>query len=348
MTLRASLLLAALCLASPLAAEEAPPPATPAPVVTEILSFESPVIRSYPGVVAATNEVTMAFQLGGLMVERAVDLGDPVLSGEPLALLDQTSLAEDVAAAQANLRAAEAQAQAAQLSYQRAQTLNARGVAAAAQLEAALAAQDTTNAAVEAARASLAQAEDAQRFSGLVAPGDGIVTAIHAEAGTVVAAGQPIVTLAISDAREVVIDVPSLQLPLFGPQSRFVIISRDGLSEAGGHLRLVAPVTDRAARTHRIHIALDSADMRIGSLVSVQLDIDAAQVLSLPTSAITAAGTVWRVTADRLLEEVAVTWGEELDGRRIVLSGLSRGDEVLVRGLDAAREGLQVGERIEE
>ena len=333
-------------IAAPLAAEDLPAPTNPPPVVTEILSFESPVIRSYPGVVSAVNQVTLAFQLDGLMMERAANLGDSVLQGQPLALLDQTSLAEDVAAAEAALRAAEAQAQAAQLSYQRAQTLNERGIAATAQLEGALAAQDTTAAAVEVARATLARAEDAQRFSGLVAPSEGVITAVHAEAGTVVTAGQPILTLAASAAREVVIDVPTNQLSLFTPEARFIVSARDGASTTGAGLRLIAPVSERAARTHRVHIALDTPELRLGSLVTVQLDVAQAQVLSLPAAAITAQNTVWRVTPDRKLEEIPVTLGDEVEGRRIVTAGVDVGDEILVRGLGAAQDGLLVGERI--
>lgn len=344
--MKARLFLLAACAALPTWAEDLPVPTTPPPVVTEILSHESPVIRSYPAVVSAVNEVTLAFQLGGLMVERAADLGDSVLAGQPLALLDQTSLAEDVAAAQAALRAAEAQAQAAQLSFQRAQTLNERGIAATAQLEGARAAQDTTAAAVDAARATLARAEDAQRFSGLVAPSEGVITAVHAETGTVVTAGQPIVTLAAAAAREVVIDVPASQLSLFTTEARFIVSDRNGDTQTGAGLRLIEPVTERAARTHRVRIVLDSPVLRLGSLVTVQLDVAQAQVLSLPAQAITPQGTIWRVTPERQLEEIPVILGDEVEDRRIIKGGVDVGDEILVRGLGAAQDGLIVGERI--
>lgn len=346
MMLRSWLVIGALALAQPAFAEAPLPPTSPAPVVTEIIGYESPVIRSYSGLVAAVNSVDLAFQLGGLMVERDVALGDSVLAGQPLALLDQTALAEDVAAARAMVRAAEAQAESARLAFERAAALNTRGVAATAQLEAASAAQNTSAAQVDAARAALAQAEDAQRFSALVAPEEGIITAIHAEAGSVVTAGQPVVTLAAGPAREVVIDVQTSQMPLFTPEAHFTVTAADGVTQTGGRLRLIAPVTDAAARTHRVHIALSPAVMRIGDLVSVRLDVAQAQILSVPLEAISPDGTIWRVSADRRLEEVTVTLGAQLDGRRIVTQGLAAGDEILLRGLSAARNGLPVGERI--
>lgn len=349
--------LATALLCSTAFAQDAPTgnPAPARPVVSEIVTSATANLRSFPGLIRSAQEVNLAFLAAGRLESRPVRLGERVKAQELVAKLNRSALEDDAAAARAALQAAEAQAQIARQSYARAQELNRRGVAPQSSLEQAQAAMQTSAANALAAQEAVTRAEDAASYANLLAPHDGIITAILAEPGTTVTAGQPIATLASDGAREAVIDIPADYLPLLQPQTKFRILPRSaslmGESRAQtGRLRLIEPVADAGARMHRLRIALEDDSLRLGSLVTVQLDFDESPVLSLPQSALVTdangGSQVWRVTAQRRLEAVPVTLGPVIEGRAIIRHGITPGDEILTRGAPAAQAGQQVGERI--
>jgi multidrug resistance efflux pump len=67
---------------------------------------------------------------------------------------------------------------------------------------------DAAEAALQAAEAQARQAENATGYAVLKANQNGIVTSVQAEAGQVVAAGTPVVTVAESGDMEVALSVP--------------------------------------------------------------------------------------------------------------------------------------------
>jgi len=338
-------LLAALLAALPAAAMAD----TPRPVVTEIMASESQRLRDFPGVVGAEVETAIGFALAGRVETRPVDPGDTVHRGDVLATLDRVTLMQDVAAAEAAVRAAQARADLAAQTLARVEELARRDVAPASQLEAATANRDSTAAALIAAQADLERARDAAENGILTAPADGVVLAVNAAPGSMVAAGAPVVTLATDAGREAVIDVPSDMLAIIGSEAHFTIQRRGEDAGPGipGTLRLVEPVIGRATRSHRLHIALEQgAGLRLGSLVTVSLDVPEDPVLTLPAVAILPEGAVWRVGAGRRLERVAVTTGAAIGARVVIAAGLEPGDEILLRGIHSVSEGQQVGERV--
>lgn len=339
----------ALIAAQPLAAEAPQPRA----VVSEIVTGEAARLRAFPGTIAAEEEALLGFQTSGQIETRPVALGDRVEAGQILATLDQISLAQDRAAAEAALRAAEASAAFAAQSLARAEELARRGVASQAALEGAQASHTAAAAAARAALADLERARDATHFGTLTAPASGVVTATLAEPGTVVTPGTPVVRLATEAGREAVIDVPQETLALLQPGARFVIEPRiEGGQAVSGTLRLIEPVADAATRSRRLRIRLgpEGAQMRLGTFVTARLDSPAQPLFTLPAEALmlTPEGAlVWRVGPERRAEAVLVQLGAALGTRMIITGGLREGDEVLVRGIHSVEEGAILGARVQ-
>ena len=73
----------------------------------------------------------------------------------------------------------------------------------------------TTKAAAEAQARQLELARNQLQYTVLRAPRSGVVTAVRFEIGQVVAAGQPVVSLANEGEPEIVIDVPEDHLATF-------------------------------------------------------------------------------------------------------------------------------------
>ncbi|MFD2173535.1 efflux RND transporter periplasmic adaptor subunit [Rhodobacter lacus] len=346
----AAALFLALCM--PLAvlhAEEAPP----RPVVSEIVTGSAMTARLFPGVIAATVETTLAFQTAGRIATRPVDLGDSVETGAVLATLDQVTLAEDVAAAEAGRNAARAEAEFAAQSLARAEELHRRGVAPKATLEAAQAKDISARAAVEAAEADLARARDAAHYGTLTAPAAGIVSRILAEPGTVVSAGTPVLRLATEAGREAVIDVPDDVLAVLPEAAPFSIAARyEDALVTEGRLRLVEPVADPSTRAHRLRITLadEGQGFRLGALVSARLELPRATLLTVPLAAIwgpEAQPMVWRLDAERRARPAPVTLGQQIGPRVVITSGLAEGDEVVIRGIHSLTEGQRLGARVD-
>lgn len=324
----------------------------PRPVVSERVTGSAVASRDFPGVIAAEVETTLGFQTAGRIETRPVVAGDAVTAGQVLATLDQVTLAEDVAAAEAGLRAARADADFAAQSLVRAQELHRRGVAPQATLEAAEAKATAARAAVSAARADLTRARDAARFGRLTAPAAGVVSQVLAEPGTVVTPGTPVLRLATAAGREAVIDVPEDMLAVLPKDARFTIETRgDGALTVAGRLRLIEPVADASTRAHRLRIALDGGGpgFRLGTLVTARLDLPEAPLLTLPLAALrpgTDPPQVWRIGPDRRAEAVAVRLGQRLDDRVVITSGLAPGDEVVIRGIRSITPGQPLGPRV--
>ena len=128
-------------------------------------------------------------------IERLVNLGDRVRPGKLVARLEPQNEQNAVRTAEANLASAEGQLTHARVTFDRQRTLVNKGIAARAELDRAQELFQTAQAQVDAARAQVKFAKDQLGFTDLKADGEGIVTAIGAEPGEVVAAGRMIVQL---------------------------------------------------------------------------------------------------------------------------------------------------------
>lgn len=333
-------------------AQEAGPPR---PVASEIVQDRGEASRWVPGVVAARNQVTMAFQALGRMVRRPVDSGDRVAKGDLLAELATDDLADNTRAAQAAADAAEVQASTAETTLQRTEALASRNVASSAQLEQAQRAAALARAAAEQARSELLRAQDAEGFARLTAPFAGVVSAVFETTGAVVGAGAPILQLSAEDRREVVIDLPESALDGLPTDAVFTIWQRtDPENPVRGTLDRIDPLADTATRTRRLYLTLpQDAPFRLGALVRARLGAEGEPALTVPRSAVfTRDGQdmVWRVIRDggaAHVEAVPIRAGAEFHGRLLVADGLSPGDEVVIRGVHSLEEGRPVGRMVQ-
>ena len=137
--------------------------------------------RRYPGQARATQELDMAFEVPGRLIERLVDVGSTVLAGDELARLDPRDFEADFASARAN----EAKARADAL---RADRLLAADVIPPAEHEA-------VHRRLEVATAELRKAEKATEDTRLVAPFAGTVAATYVDNFQTVQAKQPVLRL---------------------------------------------------------------------------------------------------------------------------------------------------------
>lgn len=327
------------------------------PIIVEITGENSEARQTYIGMVAARTEVDLGFPVSGSVANRAVDLGDTVKRGDVLARLDPETLEAEVWAARAGVVVSQQQLNSASSALERERTLASKGVVSQALLENADRAFSAAKARLEQARATLVRAEDVLASANLLAPIDGVIIEVLVEAGSSVSAGQPVVKLAGAGAREVVIDLGEND---FGHLQRNTNFEASLLAVpqtiAVVNLRSIDPVADRQTRTRRLHFALQNpqAEFRIGALVRLTPPNHNERKLTVPVQAIlidkNGAPFVWRVvrsTAESgVAERTEVTLGAILEDRVLVKTGLSLGQEIIIKGVNSIQDGQHVGPRV--
>ncbi len=341
------LLLLALAACRPEAAE-APRPDAPRPVqVAEVRLAPATTASSFTGQIRARHEVDVGFRTGGRITHRLVDAGAVVVAGQVLARLDAADLTLALRAAQADLDSAAAEARRATADAARSRALREAGHVAAAFDEQRIA---TARAAVErvaAASAALDLARNRLGYAELRAPRPGVVMAILAETGQVLAEGTPALRLADPAEREVLVALPE-QMPLApGAVAEVTLWSRpDTVLRAT--LREASPQAEGPLRTRAARFALETPPgwAALGATATVRLaDAPTAPVATLPRGALHDRGRgamVWRVTDTGRIEAVPVSV-RGLGPETASLQGpLAEGDLVVTAGVQLLDPGSAV------
>jgi RND family efflux transporter MFP subunit len=257
----------------------------------------------FSGDVRARYESRLGFRVGGKIVERKVDVGAIVKDGQVLMRLDPQDLRLAEAQARATLRAAETERDLAQADYKRHQNLRAQNFVSQAVLDAKQAALRAAQANVDAARAGFRGQSNQAGYANLESDTDGVVTAVDAEVGQVVSAGAPVVRVARTDDKEVVIGIPEDRVDQLRSASDVNVrlwSNRDVVIP--GKIREVSPVADPATRTYTVKVSIPAgADARLGMTATVDMaaaNQGGASQLRVPLSALVhdkGATSVWVV-----------------------------------------------------
>ena len=166
------------------------------------------VPTAYAGEVSARYESNLAFRISGKIIARYVDVGHQVKPGTLLAKLDPVDMELNVQAAQAQVAAAESEYALAKVELERYASLLNKKFITQAEYDARVMTYKATKAKVDLAQAQLAVTTNQATYSSLYADQSGVITAVLAEAGQVVQAGQGVIRLTRPEEKEVVINVP--------------------------------------------------------------------------------------------------------------------------------------------
>lgn len=342
---------ASLCAAAALLAACSRPPGKTEeirPVRALVLhSAPAEVNAEFSGEVRPRVESRLGFRVGGKIVARQVDVGAVVRRGQLLMRLDPQDLLLSQAQALAGLRAAESGRDLARAELLRYQELRAKAFVSQAVLEAKDSAFKAAQASVDSAQAAYRGQANQAGYASLVSDVDGVVTAVDAEAGQVVAPGAPVVRVAKAGENEVVIGIPEDQVEALRAVADIEVRlwALPGRTLAG-RIREIAPVADAATRTFTVKIALAKQGLaRPGMTASVRFaSKTAAARVKVPLTALfqeKGVSSVWLVEhgAVRL---VPVKLGGA-DGNELWLTGgVQAGQTVVTAGVNLLKPGQKV------
>jgi membrane fusion protein, multidrug efflux system len=313
----------------------------PQPVTADYMVF--------PGEVRARHEPVLAFQVGGKISRRKVDVGDRVRRGQVLAELDPDDLRLQADSARALVAAAEADLELARSERDRHRSLLDRQLISPSLFDVRDNQYRAAAARAQQARAQLDVASNQAGYARLEASDDGLIVQRLAEAGQVVAAGQPVFVLAADGDREIVISLPEQGIERYavGQQVTVGLWSKPD-QRIAGELRELSPAADQAARTYaaRIRIAAEAPGIELGQSARVLFRHNGKQALGLPLPALTADGGrhyVWVVDPQAMtVQRRAVEIGPFGDNTATVLDGLGADEWVVAGGVHLLREGQPV------
>lgn len=295
---------------------------------------------SYVGTIRPRYASDLGFRISGKIVQRSVELGQRVETGQVLATLDTADLELAVAAKEAELEAARASAQEADTNRARYEDLAKKGFAAKAAYDQRLSAAAEASARVERDERDLQQARNELTYATLRADQPGVVTALPVEAGQVVAAGQLVARVARLDAIEVEVAIPEQKLGAVKSARAEVELWAGSGRRLPATLREVSPDADPASRTYRARFALTGASsaVELGRTATVHLASAASEpVIELPLSAVMSDGTatlVWVVSPDgKRAIRTPVEIKALAQDRAVIRAGLAAGDRVITLGV---------------
>jgi RND family efflux transporter MFP subunit len=325
--------------------------AAPEPV-RPVLSVLVGPARLSDAAVAGTVEPRFKSDLGfrvlGRIISRPVDVGDSVYEGQTVAAIDSTALELGVRSARAELLKSQARLADASAAEQRQRKLIMTDVTTKARLDEAEHERAGAEAWVASAQANLAKAIEQLGYAELKADFAGVVTAVEAEVGQVVEAGQAVVTVARPDIREAVVDIgPDFPVPLEIGLPFRVSLQLLPTVHVEGQIREIAPQADPETRTHRVRIALNDPppSFRLGATVTARLSDDQSSILRVPESAVLTKeeqNFVWVVdpTAHTVsLQKIVLSRDE---GGIRVTGGLKPGTRIVIAGVHSLKQGEQV------
>ena len=328
--------------------------APPEPVrAVKVITVGSQALQSesvYAGEVRARVESRLGFRVGGKLTQRAVDVGQRVSAGQLLAAIDPQDYQLSAQAAQAQLLAAQSQRDVALADYKRYESLKSQGFISGAELERREASLKAAEAALVQARSQSQAQANQVAYAHLHATAAGVVTALEAEVGQVLAAGQPVVRLAHDGPRDAVFNVPEQALPLFKPGLSMQAQLAGSEQVLKGRVREVGASADPVTRTFTVKLALDGPQWPLGATVNVhfagQSPALAQQAIALPTTALRQDGeatAVWVLDeASMTVQPQRVTLGPVQAQQVSIAAGLQPGPKVVVAGVHVLSPGQKV------
>ena len=293
-------------------------------------------------------ESRLGFRVGGKVIARQVEIGSVVKRGQVLMQIDPRDLQLSQSQANASVNAAASNLSLAKAEYERYRELRQKNFVSQAVLDAKEAAYKSALANHEQSNAALNIATNQNSYANLVADADGVVTALQAEAGQVVAAGTPVVQLARTGEKEARISIPEDQVELVRQVKEMQVrIWANQALVLRGQLRELSPVADPATRTYTAKISIANAppEVRLGMTATVSFITKANKnLIRLPLTALLNEKnqtSLW-VIENSVVKSVPVQVGGVMGNEVVIASGVNAGQMIVTAGVNTLRPGQKV------
>ncbi len=290
------------------------------------------------GVLRSRYEIPIMSEIGGTVIRKVREIGDPVPKGESVVLLDPEPYELAFAQAEAAFLSARAANEQAQRDFKRAEELRASEDISQYELENAHLGAATAEANLQMAEAAMKLARRNLRLTGMPSPIDGVVADLDVLIGQQVAPGAPLGMIVSLDDIEVEIGVSERDIVRI-KQGNEVQIRTDALPDQIfiGRVRSVGVAGLGISKSFPVIISVDNdkGALKPGMIVDMEITYKRCEkVLAIPRSALILSGEFPKVyvAADGRAIPKVVTLGQASGTDIIIESGLEPGEELIISG----------------
>lgn len=334
------------------------PPADPPPVVVVAQPLQKAVRDwdDYSGRFEAVDAVEVRPRVSGLLESKAFQDGQMVRKGQLLFVIDPRPYAAALAQAKAQTARARAVLVNADAELKRAQALVISNTMSRSQSDLRAAAQQSAAADLEAAQANEEAAALNLSFTRVTAPVSGRISFRRLAAGNLVTAQTSLLTTIMSqDPIYFVFDAPEAEFLKYQREAgrahaNEVLIKLQDEADFRwkGKLDFLDNALDRSSGTIRGRALVPNPGGFLTPGVFGQMRLMASQptnALLAPDAALVTDQTrqvVYVVAPDGTVSQRPVEAGRLIDGLRVIRSGLSPTDRIIISGVQRARPGRKV------
>jgi RND family efflux transporter MFP subunit len=244
---------------------------------------------------------------------------------------------------------AEAAAAEAKANADRARSIENTGALSAQQISQYTTAEQTANARIASAKAALATQQLRLKYTRVVAPDSGVISARtnSATVGAVSGPGTELFRMIRQGRLEWRAEVVAADLRNLKPGVSAIVKAANG-SEVTGKVRMIAPTVDPQTRSALVYVDLPQnagskdAPFKAGMFASGQFELGTSSAMTVPQQAIVVRdgfSFVFRLNADKHVSQIKVQPGRRLGDRIEVLGGLNADTQVVVRGAGFLNDG---------
>ena len=319
----------------------------------DILSVQSNALAGGPvvtGSIQPERRADLRAEVGAVVLQVLKENGDVVKRGDVLVKLDETSIRDSVASAEASARSAAQALDQAERQLTRMKTLRASGMTSIQAMDDAEVRRNGAASEVAAARSRAAQARQQLSRTLVRAPFDGVVSERKVSAGDTAAPGKELVKVIDPSSMrfEGRVSADRIGAVKVGQPVSFRVNGYAG-QEFRGVVKRVDPAANEVTRQVEVLVgfAPGAAPPRVSGLYGEgRIESETTSALMLPDGAMVKSGDKaysWRLKGNALQKADLVLGARDArTGFYEIKSGLAAGDQVLRHPTSALKDGQKI------
>lgn len=299
------------------------------------------------GDIAAWQEASIGSEANGLrLTEVLVNVGDVVTAGQALARFSDETVQADLAQAKAALLEAQANLSEASSNAERARSLMNTGAISTQQINQLITAEQTARARVAAAEANVNAHKLRLKFTQLLAPDSGVISARSATVGAVVSNGTELFRMIRKGRLEWRAEVMASELSRIRAGTHVTLVAANG-TRLNGKVRMIGPTVNPQNRAALVYVDLlpaasGEAAAKPGMFARGEFTLGSGNGVTLPQQSVVVRdgfSYVFQLKPDNRVAQVKVKTGRYLQDQVEITEGISLQDEIVVSGAGFLNDG---------
>lgn len=299
------------------------------------------------GDIAAWQEASIGSEANGLrLTEVLVNVGDVVTAGQTLARFSDETVQADLAQAKAALLEAQANLSEASSNAERARSLMNTGAISTQQINQLITAEQTARARVAAAEANVNAHKLRLKFTQLLAPDSGVISARSATVGAVVSNGTELFRMIRKGRLEWRAEVMASELSRIRAGTHVALVAANG-TRLNGKVRMIGPTVNPQNRAALVYVDLlpaasGEAAAKPGMFARGEFTLGSGNGVTLPQQSVVVRdgfSYVFQLKPDNRVAQVKVKTGRYLQDQVEITEGISLQDEIVVSGAGFLNDG---------